>query len=143
MENAEFIEEEISSSQNQQNKMLAGTFWMTAGDFLSKILGAVYIIPWYAWMGSHGDQANALFSMGYNVYALFLLISTAGIPVAISREVAKYNALGDRNMSYRLVRQMLVFMVILTIRRKTFPIISLPVPNMIFILMETMQRMQP
>ena len=41
MENAEFIEEEISSSQNQQNKMLAGTFWMTAGDFLSKILGAV------------------------------------------------------------------------------------------------------
>ncbi len=113
MENAEFIEEEISSSQNQQNKMLAGTFWMTAGDFLSKILGAVYIIPWYAWMGSHGDQANALFSMGYNVYALFLLISTAGIPVAISREVAKYNALGDRNMSYRLVRQMLVFMVIL------------------------------
>lgn len=115
MENAEFIEAEISNSQNQQNKMLAGTFWMTAGDFLSKILGAIYIIPWYRWMGSHGDQANALFSMGYNVYALFLLISTAGIPVAISREVAKYNALGDRNMSYRLVRQMMVFMGILGI----------------------------
>jgi O-antigen/teichoic acid export membrane protein len=113
MENAEFIEAEISTDQNRQNKMLAGTFWMTAGDFLSKILGAIYIIPWYAWMGSHGNQANALFSMGYNVYALFLLISTAGIPVAISREVAKYNALGDRNMSYRLVRQMLVFMAVL------------------------------
>ncbi|GFH43128.1 polysaccharide biosynthesis protein [Lactococcus hodotermopsidis] len=113
MENAEFIEEEISNSQNQQDKMLAGTFWMTAGDFLSKILGAIYIIPWYAWMGSHADQANALFSMGYNVYALFLLISTAGIPVAISREVAHYNALRDYNMSYRLVRQMLVFMAIL------------------------------
>ncbi|GFH41054.1 putative polysaccharide biosynthesis protein [Lactococcus insecticola] len=113
MENAEFIEEEISTAENQQNRMLAGTFWMTAGDFLSKILGAIYIIPWYAWMGTHGDQANALFSMGYNVYALFLLISTAGIPVAISREVAKYNALGDRNMSYRLVRQMLVFMGVL------------------------------
>ncbi|MDR1606154.1 MAG: polysaccharide biosynthesis protein [Streptococcaceae bacterium] len=111
MENAEFIEEELSNAQSQQNKMLAGTFWMTAGDFLSKILGAIYIIPWYAWMGSHADQANAVFSMGYNVYALFLLISTAGIPVAISREVAKYNALGDTNMSYRLVRQMLVVMM--------------------------------
>jgi O-antigen/teichoic acid export membrane protein len=113
MANAEFIEEEISNHQNRQNTMLAGTFWMTASDFLSKILGAIYIIPWYAWMGQHANQANALFSMGYNVYALFLLISTAGIPVAISREVAKYHALDDDNMSYRLVRQMLVVMTIL------------------------------
>ena len=114
MENAESVAD-MSNSQNQQSRMLAGAFWRTGADFLSKILGVIYLIPWYAWMGTHGDQANAVFSMGYNVYALFLLISTAGIPVAISREVAKYNALGDRNMSYRLVRQMLFFMFLMGI----------------------------
>ena len=114
MENVDDLVD-VSNSQNQQSTMLAGAFWRTGADFLSKILGVIYLIPWYAWMGTHGDQANAVFSMGYNVYALFLLISTAGIPVAISREVAKYNALGDRNMSYRLVRQMFVFMLLMGI----------------------------
>ena len=113
MNNTDFETEEGASSRNQQNTMLVGAFWRTGADFLSKILGVVYLIPWYAWMGTHGDQANAVFSMGYNVYALFLLISTAGIPVAISREVAKYNTLDDKNMSYRLVRQMLFFMLIM------------------------------
>lgn len=85
--------------------------WFTLADVLSRLLGAIYIIPWYAWMGTHNAQANALFSMGYNIYALFLLISTAGIPVAIAREVAHYNAMDDENLSNRLVRQIFLFMV--------------------------------
>ena len=67
---------------------------MTASNIISRLLGALYIIPWYAWMGKQGDQANALFGQGYNIYALFLLISTAGIPVAIAKQVSKYNTLG-------------------------------------------------
>ncbi|MFC4651965.1 oligosaccharide flippase family protein [Lactococcus nasutitermitis] len=95
----------------QQSKMLSGTAWYTAANIISRLLGAVYIIPWYAWMGQYDNQANALFSMGYNIYALFLLISTAGIPVAIAREVAHYNAMDDENLSNRLVRQMFLFML--------------------------------
>ncbi len=34
---------------------------------------------------------NGLFTMGYNIYVLgFLLISTAGVPVAVAKQVAKY-----------------------------------------------------
>lgn len=110
MENSTEQEQYKENRAAQQEKMMRGTMWFTLADILSRLLGAIYIIPWYAWMGTHDAQANALFSMGYNIYALFLLISTAGIPVAIAREVAKYNAMGDENLSYRLVRQMFVFM---------------------------------
>lgn len=73
-----------TKTDTQQQQMLRGTAWMTASNIISRLLGALYIIPWYAWMGKQGDQANALFGQGYNIYALFLLISTAGIPVAIA-----------------------------------------------------------
>ena len=82
----------MSHEQNdQQAQMLRGTAWMTASNFISRLLGAAYIIPWYIWMGKYGPQANGLFTMGYNIYAWFLLISTAGVPVAVAKQVAKYN----------------------------------------------------
>ena len=33
-------------------KMLSGSAWMTAGSVLSRVLGALYIIPWVTWMGA-------------------------------------------------------------------------------------------
>ncbi|MDR2465564.1 MAG: polysaccharide biosynthesis protein [Streptococcaceae bacterium] len=86
----------------QKTQMVKGSIWLVAGNLVSRLLGAVYIIPWYAWMGSHGNEANGLFSMGYNIYALFLLISTAGIPGAVAKQTAKYNALKEYNVSKRL-----------------------------------------
>ncbi|CIV95911.1 polysaccharide biosynthesis protein [Streptococcus pneumoniae] len=34
-------------------------------------------------MGAYAAKANGLFTMGYNIYAWFLLVSTAGIPHSI------------------------------------------------------------
>ena len=98
---------ENNTTTTQQQQMVRGPAWLTASNFLSRLLGAFYIIPWYAWMGTHAEQANALFGMGYNIYAVFLLISTAGIPVAIAKQVSKYNALGQEETSYHLLRKIL------------------------------------
>ena len=35
-----------------QRQMVNGSAWMTAGSILSRILGAIYIIPWGIWFGS-------------------------------------------------------------------------------------------
>lgn len=96
-----------------QEKMLKGSAWMTASNIISRLLGAVYIIPWYAWMGSHGDEANSLFSMGYTVYSLFLLISTAGIPAAIAKQTSYYNSLNEYKLSRQLFRRALQLMAVL------------------------------
>lgn len=104
---------ENKTKLSQQEQMVRGTAWLTAGNFISRLLGAVYIIPWYAWMGRYAAEANALFGMGYEIYALFLLISTVGIPVAVAKQVSKYNTLGDPQKSTYLVRKILHFMLLL------------------------------
>ncbi|BBD41933.1 putative polysaccharide biosynthesis protein [Streptococcus anginosus] len=98
---------------NQQRQMLLGTAWLTASNFISRFLGAIYIIPWYIWMGKHGAEANGLFTMGYNIYAWFLLISTAGVPVAVAKQVAKYNTIEQKDHSFTLIREFLKFMFLL------------------------------
>lgn len=99
--------------QSQHNTLIRGTMWFALGDFLSKFMGAVYIIPWYAWMGEYGAQANALFSMGYVIYGIFLNISTAGLNVAVSKEIASYNSTGRKNLSYQLVYISFRFMLMI------------------------------
>ena len=102
-----------NEASNQQAQMLRGTVWLTASNFISRLLGAAYIIPWYIWMGKHGAEANGLFTMGYNIYAWFLLISTAGVPVAVAKQVAKYNTKGQEEHSYAMIRGFLKFMSLL------------------------------
>ena len=102
-----------NETSNQQAQMLRGTVWLTASNFISRLLGAAYIIPWYIWMGKHGAEANGLFTMGYNIYAWFLLISTAGVPVAVAKQVAKYNTKGQEEHSFAKIRGFLKFMSLL------------------------------
>ena len=99
-----------NENNHQQAQMLRGTAWLTASNFISRLLGAIYIIPWYIWMGTYAAKANGLFTMGSNIYAWFLLISTAGIPVAVAKQVAKYNTMREEEHSFALIRSFLSFM---------------------------------
>lgn len=109
------MEENNLNSKDTQNTFLKGSAWMTFGSIASRILGALYIIPWYAWMGSYGNIANALTARSYNIYTIFILISTAGIPGAIAKQVAKYNALNEYGIGRKLFRKGLILMAILGI----------------------------
>lgn len=88
--------------RSAKEQMLRGSAWMTAGSILSRILGAIYIVPWRIWMGAAFLTANALFTKGYQIYSVFLIISTAGIPSAISKQVAHYNALNEYKTGFKL-----------------------------------------
>lgn len=98
------------NQKNTQETFIKGSAWMTFGSIASRILGALYIIPWYAWMGSYGNIANALTARSYNIYSIFILISTAGIPGAIAKQVAKYNALNEYGIGRKLFRNGLILM---------------------------------
>lgn len=74
----------------KKNSFVSGTFIATFAIILVKILGALYVIPFYKIIGEDG---GTLYSYAYSVYSLFLNISTAGIPIAISKIISEYNTL--------------------------------------------------
>lgn len=68
-----------------------GAFIATFCIFFSKFIGLIYVIPFYAIIGENG---GALYGYAYNIYQIFLAISSAGIPLAISKMVSEYETLG-------------------------------------------------
>lgn len=75
----------------KKNGFLEGALIATIGIVLCKIIGLFYVIPFYAIIGTQG---GALYSYAYSIYAIFLSLSISGIPVAISKVISEYNALG-------------------------------------------------
>ncbi len=75
-------------------KILSGSFWLSFGSIVSRILGVVYLIPWLIMLGSYHNQLNAqaIFNSSYTPYALFLSVGTAGLPSVIARGVAALNS---------------------------------------------------
>ena len=76
--------------RSDKEKMIRGSAWMTAGSVFSRILGAIYVIPWRILLGAAFLTANAFFITGYQIYCLFLIISTAGFPCAVSTQLAPF-----------------------------------------------------
>ena len=90
-----------------QSKLLRGTFILTLGTILSKVIGLVYVIPFYQIVGKQGTQ---LYSYGYVPYTIFISIATAGVPLAVSKFIAKYNALEEYAVGRKLFKSGLVVM---------------------------------
>lgn len=95
----------MSSSVKQDSgreSFVRGTLLLSAGNLISRMLGLLYTFPFQAMVGIAGVT---LYQAAYTYYALMIAISTAGIPVAVSKFIAKYNALGEYGTSQRLFRQ--------------------------------------
>ena len=75
----------------KKNSFIEGTLIATFFVILVKVLGMLYVIPFYSIVGSKGA---ALYSYAYNLYLIFLSISSAGIPNAISKVISEYDTLG-------------------------------------------------
>lgn len=84
--------------QRKQNFM-EGAAVLTLAVAVTKILGAVYKIP----LGNLLDKDGmAHFYVAYNIYSLLLIVSTAGLPLALSRLVSRAEALGQVNQRKRI-----------------------------------------
>ena len=75
----------------KKSSFIEGTVIATVAIIFTKILGMLYVIPFYAMVGVQG---SALYAYAYNIYVIFLDISSAGLPVAMSKIIKEYNTLG-------------------------------------------------
>lgn len=90
------------------SKLLRGTFILTLGTIISKLLGLFYVIPFVAIVGTEG---TGLYQYAYVPYTIFLSFATAGVPLAVSKFVAKYNAMEEYAVGRRLFKSGLVVML--------------------------------
>ncbi|MCG5105233.1 putative polysaccharide biosynthesis protein [Oceanobacillus alkalisoli] len=91
------------------SNLVRGSLLLTVATFLSKFLGLIYLIPFNMLVGPEGAT---LYNIAYVPYNIMLSISTIGIPLAMSKTISKYNALGDYATGRRTFKSGTVLMFI-------------------------------
>lgn len=82
---------------------------LTVASFAVKIIGVVFKIPLTNILG----DSIGVFTAAYSIYAMLFMLSTSGLPVAVSKLVAASNEKGRGREAERIARlAMLVFGVI-------------------------------
>ena len=79
----------MSDTQKKQN-FLQGTALLAMATAIVKVIGALYKIPLNAIIG---EQGFGYFNTAYEIYNVLLMISTAGLPVAMSRMISQASSL--------------------------------------------------
>lgn len=84
-----------------KSTFLKGAIWLTIATFLSKLLGSAFRIPL---QNIAGDEVLGIFSVVYPVYMTILIITVAGIPLAISKLISTARAEGRTDDIYFIYR---------------------------------------
>ncbi|BCJ87405.1 putative polysaccharide biosynthesis protein [Effusibacillus dendaii] len=86
---------------SDRNLFLRGAFILAVAGIVSKLMGSIYTL---FLQNIIGDRGLGLYQMAYPIYSTLLLLSTAGIPVAVSKFVAEHMALGDYRGAKKVFR---------------------------------------
>ncbi len=92
----------------KKNSFINGALIATAAIVITKFLGIIYVIPFYAIIG---ESNIALYGYAYTIYNLFLSLSTVGIPPAMSKLISEYNTKGyyhTKERAYKLGKILLI-----------------------------------
>ena len=95
----------------KKNSFVEGTILASISLIFIKLLGAIYVIPFY---GIVGELGGALYSYAYTVYSLIVNICTAGIPLAVSKIVSEYNTLEMYEAKERTLKVCNKFILVLS-----------------------------
>lgn len=94
----------------KKNSFINGALIATIGIVITKFLGIIYVIPFYAIIG---EENIALYGYAYTIYNLFLSLSTVGIPPAMSKLISEYNTLkyyNTKERAYKLGKRLLIIL---------------------------------
>lgn len=83
------------------NKFIKGAAILGMAGIIIKLMGAVFRIPLTNWIG---DDGMSYYGFAYSIYGALLVLSTAGIPVAISRMVSERIAVGEYKNAHKVFK---------------------------------------
>ncbi len=104
------MNEDVKNASAQKGRsFLREAVILTVASFAVKIIGVVFKIPLTNILG----ESIGVFTAAYSIYAMLFMLSTSGLPVAVSKLVAASNEKGRGNEARRIAKlAMLVFGVI-------------------------------
>ena len=99
----------MSESAKKQT-FLHGAALLAMATAVVKIIGALYKLPLKEIIGFDG---YSYFMTAYDIYAVLLMISTVGLPVAMSRMISQANALGNYNQVRQIYKvSRMIFLIL-------------------------------
>jgi O-antigen/teichoic acid export membrane protein len=119
----------MRSDVMKKNNFINGALIATTGIMITKLLGILYVIPFYAIIG---EQGGALYGYAYNIYTIFLSLASVGIPLAMSKLISEYNTLGyyySKERAFQLGKKVLSILGI-----SIFLILILFAPNIAYLI---------
>ena len=99
----------MSETGKKQN-FLQGAALLAIATAIVKIIGAFYKLPLNMAIGAEG---YSYFTTAYDIYSVMLLVSTAGLPVAVSRMVSQASTLGAYTRLRKIFRTALIMFAVL------------------------------
>ena len=97
-------------AEAKKQNFMHGAAILAAGVVVMKLLGAIYKIPLQNILG---DVGYGYFFAAYSIYNVLLTISTAGLPVALSRMISEANTLGRPRQARRIFHIAMVTLTVL------------------------------
>lgn len=90
-------------TRSKKESFMSGVMTLMISQIIVKIFGLVYKI-YLTNRPGFGDTGNAIYNSGYQIYALLLLLSSIGIPNAISKLVSEKTSLGDYKGAHKIFK---------------------------------------
>ncbi len=83
---------------------------MMIAGIVVKVIGLFFSVPL---TNIYGADGNGIFTQAYYIYTAAFIISTAGLPVAVSRMISESNALGRRKEVLRIFKVALITFIVI------------------------------
>ena len=89
--------------ERKKETLKKGIIALLFSQILIKILGLAYKL-YLTNRENFGDTGNAIYSSGFQIYALLLTFSSTGVPNAIAKLVSERLAIGDSRGAHRIFK---------------------------------------
>lgn len=93
-----------AKNKNQDFLLQGGV--LASAAILGRIIGLIYRIPLTSIIG---DLGNNYYGCAFDIYNIFLLISSYSLPMAVSRIVSDYRSKGESKNAYRVLKCAFLF----------------------------------
>ncbi len=96
----------MAANEKKKGSFVLQAAVLASASLIVRFIGFLYRLPLTSLIG---DEGNGIYAAGYNIYTFLLILSSAGLPAAISRLVSTRITKGEYANAHRVFRVAMAF----------------------------------